>query len=869
MAIHPSLLTSTRPATVVPANVLISHIQLRDLILCPRESGVVTYISDAGIVEHDVHAPPGTAPRVIAQPDFAPNTLAALPIPDTNDILFAAGGQEADLHFSYHTTQGSSSSSSSAPLFPSTTSSSAPSHSSSASPSRSSTSITSHHRSSPASPRRKRFRPSTTTKLVWQFSKHLEDCSINNSVVLTTSLGLSRSNESATEPRAIVSNNDYSVKFFDVPVRVPGPKQSNLKEVGMLKLNVPINHTSMSPDARTLLSVGDSSVVHLHHVSGGAKLTFTPITSLTIPGPEGFPPSFWLPPGSLAASFSTAFSADGIKFAVASQEGVVAVWDVRSTKPMKVFQTDKSAGLGGMGNLGAGQLWSAGGGAGGGGWGNSGAGSWLFDDPWHTRGARAPGWSVRNIKFGGGAWGGGKEVMVFTEVGLFFFHSNRLHIVDARTFETEEVVRVPVAKGPAMVPTPLPRPASAAGTTSTTRAGHHSVSRPLGGEGVRSRSSGSTPVNYVYSQLPGFARRGSGGGNVRYHADQQPTVVRALEDTFRVFASAGGGGGGEVVRSQEQRERELREVWERRVQLTRERGLRGRREDGESGSGSGSQQQQQRQHQPQQASISSVSSTSSSRTGYSAPSAIGDSTWRTLRTAGDDGGRFSRGGRGLYGGDVRERGEVEEDEPEAGLVVIPPLGEGVGVDARDVEALFERHAFGVGADRERDRDRDGDGEREDEEGEREDRNTGSAVADFEYPYEFGDSRVWREGENSGRERGEERIDVDDGFDVRREIESVWGGGRRAGERDEEEDGEDEVDVRARRREEDMDVSEGTTAGERRGSENGGGAAGDELDLAGVCFDPSGAKVYVASAKSVVEWSLKGADKRWWSGGAWV
>ena len=173
---------------------------------------------------------------------------------------------------------------------------------------------------------------------------------------------------------------------------------------------------SLSPDARTVLSVGDSSEVFLHHVSGGAKLTFTPITTLTLPRADGLP--FWLPSNALAASFSTAFSADGAKFAIASQEGVVAVWDVRSTKPMKVFQTDKTAGLG-PGSSSSGGLFASGAAAAG--WSNSAASGWLFEDV-HFHGAgtvRPPGWSVRNVKFGGGVGGSGKEVMVFTEVSPF------------------------------------------------------------------------------------------------------------------------------------------------------------------------------------------------------------------------------------------------------------------------------------------------------------------------------------------------------------------------------------------------------------------------------------------------------------------
>ena len=102
---------------------------------------------------------------------------------------------------------------------------------------------------------------------------------------------------------------------------------------------------------------------------------------------------------SLSASFSTSFSRDGSKYAVASQEGVVCVWDVRSTRPLKVYQTDKS------------ESWNSSG--------NGLASGYLSDDPYEwTRGlSKAPGWSARNVKFGnGGVDGCGKEIMTFTEV---------------------------------------------------------------------------------------------------------------------------------------------------------------------------------------------------------------------------------------------------------------------------------------------------------------------------------------------------------------------------------------------------------------------------------------------------------------------
>ena len=44
---------------------------------------------------------------------------------------------------------------------------------------------------------------------------------------------------------------------------------------------------------------------------------------------------------------------------------------------------------------------------------------------------------------------------------------------------------------------------------------------------------------------------------------------------------------------------------------------------------------------------------------------------------------------------------------------------------------------------------------------------------------------------------------------------------------------------------------------------------DDLDLAGTCFDPSGRFLYVGSVEGVVEWSVRGAEKRWWTESGWV
>lgn len=44
---------------------------------------------------------------------------------------------------------------------------------------------------------------------------------------------------------------------------------------------------------------------------------------------------------------------------------------------------------------------------------------------------------------------------------------------------------------------------------------------------------------------------------------------------------------------------------------------------------------------------------------------------------------------------------------------------------------------------------------------------------------------------------------------------------------------------------------------------------DNVDITGLCFDPSGKHMYVASMHGVGEWSVRGADKHWWGDGAFT
>ena len=85
----------------------------------------------------------------------------------------------------------------------------------------------------------------------WKSEGLLDGASINNSVLLT-SLSLTGSNESSAEPRVVVSNNDRTVKFFDVAVRTTARNtDTTLKRLspsGLLRLDVPVNHCECFQD---------------------------------------------------------------------------------------------------------------------------------------------------------------------------------------------------------------------------------------------------------------------------------------------------------------------------------------------------------------------------------------------------------------------------------------------------------------------------------------------------------------------------------------------------------------------------------------------------------------------------------------------
>jgi hypothetical protein len=116
-------------------------------------------------------------------------------VPDTDNVLIAAGGQDAEIHLSLHRP--------------------------------------------PPSDEPHRLHHRQRNSIIWQLEIPLSG-SINNSVLLT-SMSLARSHESSIEPRIGISNNDSTVKFYDIPVRGEATPPT-IKDAGTLHLDVAVNH---------------------------------------------------------------------------------------------------------------------------------------------------------------------------------------------------------------------------------------------------------------------------------------------------------------------------------------------------------------------------------------------------------------------------------------------------------------------------------------------------------------------------------------------------------------------------------------------------------------------------------------------------
>ncbi|CEG72923.1 hypothetical protein RMATCC62417_08401 [Rhizopus microsporus] len=179
-------------------------------------------------------------------------------------------------------------------------------------------------------------------------------CTINNGLCFSRCLN--------GEIRLLVSNNDTTIRVFSVP---------DLKLLETLEFRTAVNHTSVSPNGRKMVTVGDDNRVLLFNISysGNYELMQTMAVSKD-------------------ANFSIAWNHTSDKFAVSSQDGSVHVWDIRHSDPLAKFTSVH---------------------------------------PSITKGA------ARCVKF---TQAGAIDLLAFTE------HVSHVHVIDARTFDGQQTLRV-------------------------------------------------------------------------------------------------------------------------------------------------------------------------------------------------------------------------------------------------------------------------------------------------------------------------------------------------------------------------------------------------------------------------------------------
>ena len=121
--------------------------------------------------------------------------------------------------------------------------------------------------------------------------------SINNALCISKHAG---------QHRILVCSNDESIKVFSLP---------DLQRITTISFPTAVNYASVSPDGRKMVAVGDSSQVFLYNVTPEGD--YEKVSSLT---------------ASNDAGFSCAWNQSSDKFAVASQDGFVSVWDIRNSE---------------------------------------------------------------------------------------------------------------------------------------------------------------------------------------------------------------------------------------------------------------------------------------------------------------------------------------------------------------------------------------------------------------------------------------------------------------------------------------------------------------------------------------------------------
>lgn len=144
----------------------------------------------------------------------------------------------------------------------------------------------------------------------------------------------------ATSVSALVCNNDHTLRILDVT-------DARHSVLDVVRMSVKLNHSSISPDRKTIIACGDSAHVFVLHPEEGLRAARLPDEPVRVDSnPSSSPstgastrtsadnPAFrWHPTATLVTSsdagLSTAFAPSGVMFAVASQDGMASIYDSR------------------------------------------------------------------------------------------------------------------------------------------------------------------------------------------------------------------------------------------------------------------------------------------------------------------------------------------------------------------------------------------------------------------------------------------------------------------------------------------------------------------------------------------------------------
>ncbi|KAK9462842.1 WD40-repeat-containing domain protein [Lipomyces oligophaga] len=230
--------------------------------------------------------------------------------------------------------------------------------------------------------------------------------------------------------RALVCNNDHSLRLLDI-------NQSGHKVLDSLQLPVSLNHSSISPDQKTVIACGDSPHLFILHPEEPHRASLHDLddSSSRLDGLSssaiGDSPERWKQYKTLATSadagFSTAFNPAGILFAVAAQDGIATVFDSRyfttSEHTSSSIHTSSPASASSSSSVRAVRY--------------SSADSSPLRIVQSTRPMESSG-AFRCLKFSSGS----EDLLLIAE------QAGRVHVVDSRRFEYRQVLDIPNLLGP-------------------------------------------------------------------------------------------------------------------------------------------------------------------------------------------------------------------------------------------------------------------------------------------------------------------------------------------------------------------------------------------------------------------------------------